>query len=161
MKKNFSFITSVAFCVVAAFSCKSGDDDATVQNKLNTELSNRPGITASVNKGVVVLTGNCPDQDCKTNAENAIDDIKGVKKVVNNISIVSANQSNAPVEIASDDNLKTSVRTIVKEYKGVDADVNNGVITLRGQVKREDLQKLIISLNELRPKKIQNELVIK
>ena len=154
---KYLFISAICFST----SCKSGDDDATIQTEVNNKISNRPGITASVNKGVVILTGNCPDEDCKTNTEKAVDDVKGVKEIINNIAIVKAGQTTAPVQVTPDETLKESVKTVVKEYNGVQADVNEGVITLRGQVKRDDLQKLIISLNELRPKKIENELVIK
>jgi hypothetical protein len=43
----------------------------------------------------------------------------------------------------------------------VQAEVMNGVITLRGQVKRDNLQQLMMDLNALQPKKIDNQLIIK
>jgi hypothetical protein len=53
------------------------------------------------------------------------------------------------------------VQRITARYTGVQADVNDGVITLRGQLKRDSLQQLMMDLNALQPKKIENQLVLK
>jgi hypothetical protein len=39
--------------------------------------------------------------------------------------------------------------------------VSDGVITLTGEIKRAELPGLIQKLNEIKPKKIENKLVIK
>jgi osmotically-inducible protein OsmY len=158
--KNFPMIMILVACIAFTVSCKSKSDDATILTNVTNSLANRPGITATVNDGVVTLTGTCPDEDCKKNAEDAVKSVKDVKSVVNNITIVTVEQS-APVTITPDEALKSSVGDVVKNYKDVQADVNDGVVTLRGQISRDDLQKLIMSLNELHPKSIKNELVIK
>jgi len=67
----------------------------------------------------------------------------------------------APVVISSDDSLKTGVRDATKDYPGVNADVNNGEITLTGEIQRSKLPQLMMTLNSLRPKKINNNLTIK
>ncbi|MEJ7678417.1 MAG: hypothetical protein WKG06_11270 [Segetibacter sp.] len=59
----------------------------------------------------------------------------------------------APVEVASDDALTTGVKDATKDYPGVKADVNNGEITLTGEIKRSKLADLMMSLNSLKPKK--------
>ena len=69
--------------------------------------------------------------------------------------------TNAPVVVNSDADLRTSVEAVVKAYDGVQAEVKDGIITLRGTVKQDDLQKLIQRVQELRPKKVENQLVIK
>jgi hypothetical protein len=48
-----------------------------------------------------------------------------------------------------------------KHYPGVSATIQDGVVTLTGEIKRADLQKLMKSLNTLKPKKIENKLTIK
>ncbi len=159
MKKNF-FAGFILFLSCSIFIISCGSNDNEIQSEVNNKLSNRTGITASIKGGVVVLNGTCPDQDCKTNAEQSVKGVKGVKSVTNNITIVSV-QDTAPVDIASDETLKSSVNNVIENYKGVQADVKNGVIMLRGQITRDDLQKLLISLNELKPQKIENQLVIK
>ncbi|HEX8357460.1 MAG TPA: BON domain-containing protein [Segetibacter sp.] len=67
----------------------------------------------------------------------------------------------APVEITADDALTTSLKDATKDYPGVNATVNNGEITLTGEVQRAKLPDLMQTLNSLRPKKINNQLTIK
>lgn len=69
--------------------------------------------------------------------------------------------TNTAVEINPDATLRTSVDNVLKSYDGVSADVKDGVITLRGNIKQDDLQSLIMKVQELRPKKVENQLTIK
>jgi hyperosmotically inducible periplasmic protein len=64
--------------------------------------------------------------------------------------------------ITEDETLKNSIGNVTQKYEGVQADVTSGVITLRGTIEnREKLQDLMTELNALRPKRIDNQLVIK
>lgn len=65
------------------------------------------------------------------------------------------------VEISSDATLRSSVNDLVKAYNGVEAEVKDGVVTLRGNIKQDELQTLIMKVQELKPKKVDNQLVIK
>ena len=65
-----------------------------------------------------------------------------------------------PVEISSDDKLRTSVNDVTKNYGDVKAEVNDGVVTLTGTVKQDELQNLIMKVQELKPKKVENKLTI-
>jgi outer membrane receptor for ferrienterochelin and colicin len=67
----------------------------------------------------------------------------------------------APVVISADDSLRSGIADATKDYPGVTATVNNGEITLTGQVERTKLPGLMQSLNSLRPKKINNNLKVK
>ena len=67
----------------------------------------------------------------------------------------------APVQVTGDEALKTSVADATKDHPGVRAEVNNGEITLTGEIKRDNLQTLMMSLNTLKAKKINNNLSIK
>lgn len=138
-------------------SCKAKNKDAeisaAVHSKTQTDAS-LAGVTASVADGVVTLTGQCNDENCKTNAEQSVKGIDGVKKVVNNITV-------APVTISGDNKLNADAAIVVAKYPGVQAEVNDGVITLRGELQRSSLQQLMMDLNTLQPKKIENQLVLK
>ena len=138
-------------------SCKGKNKDAdittAIQSKTQSDAS-FAGVNATVTDGVVTLSGQCNDENCKTNAENSVKEIDGVKSVVNNITVV-------PVAIAPDNTLNSGVERITARYPGVSADVNDGTITLRGQIKRDSLQQLMMDLNALNPKKVENQLVIK
>ncbi len=67
----------------------------------------------------------------------------------------------APVEVATDDSLKMGIKDAVKDYPGVSATTDNGEITLTGNIDRSRLSNLMMSLNSLHPKKINNNLTVK
>ena len=69
--------------------------------------------------------------------------------------------TNTAVEINPDATLRTSVDNVLKSYDGVSADVKDGVVTLRGNIRQDDLQALIMKVQELKPKKVENQLTIK
>lgn len=138
-------------------SCK-GPSDSDIQKSVNEKIASNAGVSATVTDGVVTLTGECADPNCSTTSETAAKGVKGVKSVVNNITVAPPP---APVEITADDPLKKGVDDALSNYSGVTATVADGVITLRGDIKRADLQKLMVSLNALRPKKIDNQLSVK
>jgi hypothetical protein len=48
----------------------------------------------------------------------------------------------------------------VKDFPGVTATVDQGVITLTGNITRDKLPKLMMSVNALHPKKVNNNLTI-
>lgn len=66
----------------------------------------------------------------------------------------------APVEIATDDQLTNGVKDATKDFPGVTATVNNGEVTLTGNIKRDRLPTLMQSINALNPKKVNNNLTI-
>lgn len=157
MKISFTSFLLALLLVVMSPSCKDKNNDPDIQSAINSKTVSNPylsNVSAYVNEGVVTLTGNCADEDCRTNAEKAIKDIEGVKNVINNINI-------AQVPVSSDDDLKQTVQKIIEEYDNVQAGINDGVITLRGQIDREDLQPLMMELNNLKVKRIDNQLIIK
>ena len=158
-----SFIASL-FVVSTIFftSCKSSQTDAEIKadiDKKTVDKVEMSKITASVANGVVTLTGECKDDECRRECAEEVKEIKGVKSVVNNIQIATA--AAAPIQVSGDDQLRTGVSNVLKSYSTVQGDVNDGVITLRGEIKRDDLQNLLIALNELKPRKVDNQLAIK
>lgn len=66
-----------------------------------------------------------------------------------------------PVEITPDASLQQSVSSVLAAYPGVTAEVKDGVVTLRGNVTQAELQDLIRKVQELKPRKVENQLVIK
>lgn len=155
-------LIAVAVMSLTLPSCgvKDSDIQAAVTEKAATtpELS---GISSTVADGVVTLTGEFKDEASKATGEAAIKGIKGVKSVVNNATVTPPPPPPAPVEISADDQLSKTVNDALKDYPGVTGTVKDGVITLTGEIKRSSLQKLMQSLNTLKPKKIDNKLTIK
>jgi osmotically-inducible protein OsmY len=139
-------------------SCKGENRDADIQTAIASKTAtdaHLAGVSATVENGVVTLIGQCEDEACRDNAEKTVKKIEGVKKVVNNITVTPA------VVITPDNELRDKTKNIVSKYKNVRADVNNGIITLRGEVKHNQLQQLMMDLNALRPKRIDNQLIVK
>lgn len=164
MKQLSSFWLASAIGLSALFaSCKSNVSDADIQTEVNKKLADEAGsgLTASVSGGTVTLTGTCKNEECKRECADEVKEVKGVKNVVNNITVASTDVTSAPVEITADAPLQQAVDNVVKEYKDVKAEVKDGVITLRGEISRDNLQKLLPSLHALKPKNVENQLVVK
>jgi hyperosmotically inducible protein len=150
----------ILMMLVMVLACKQGPTDASLQKELGTINASYPGVTALVKDGVVTLTGTCPDESCKNASETAARNIKGVKSVVNNISVSAPPAATAP-EITADDPLQSSLKTLLASYKTVEASVKDGVVTLTGTIKRSQLTTLMQTVQELKPKKVVNNLEIK
>ena len=155
-----AIVTTVSFV-----SCKPKDTD--VQTAIETKLKAKPdmgNVTVDVKDGIATINGVCKDDMCKADCGKIAADEKGVKSVVNNLTIASVaptTPTTAPVTIAADDPLAKSVTDATKDYPTVNASVNNGIITLTGEIKKASLPKLMMALNGLHPKKVDNKLTVK
>lgn len=69
-------------------------------------------------------------------------------------------QTQAP-QISPDDSLTTMAKDAVKDYPGVTATVSDGEVTLTGDITRSKLPKLMMAVNAMHPKKVNNKLTIK
>ena len=134
---------------------KDADIEANVVEKIKTNTAMTGTVTASVNDGVATISGECKDDACKAKCGELAASVKGVKSVVNNMNVP------APVVINTDDALTTGAKQAAAAYDGVTAEVSDGVVTLRGSIKRSDLSKLMQSINALQPKSVKNELQVK
>ena len=162
MLRNLWMMFAVAAMSLVLFSC-SGRSDEDIRKEISEKMTSMPdmaGITYEVKDGVVTTAGMIKDEASKQTAETTIKGIKGVKSVVNNTTVTPA-ETQAPVEIAPDTALTSGVADAVKDFPGVNAQVNDGEITLTGQITRAKLPTLMQSLSTLKPKKINNQLTIK
>ncbi len=140
-----------------------GPKDAEVQQKSETSLNTNPetsGVTVTVDKGVATLSGEVANESARSAAEGLVKDVKGVKSVVNNVT-VAAPVVTAPVEVSTDDALTAAVRDATKDHPGVTATVSMGTVTLTGTVTKDENRTLMMKLNALKPGKIENNLTIK
>jgi osmotically-inducible protein OsmY len=163
-KKSCLAVMLLYFIIVPFFISSCGPKDSKIQTAVETAIRNNPsvtGIAASVQDGVVTLSGECKDEASKSAVESEVAKVKGVKQVVNNCTVIPPPPAqSAPVTIAQDETLTGNVNDAIKDYPGVKATVKDGVVTLIGVVKRSNLQKLMMSLQSLKPKKIDNQLTI-
>jgi len=167
MKKsilNYLIVLASATMIAATLS-SCGPKDADIKAAVTKQMQAMPdmsGMTADVKDGVVTLSGEVKDDATKAMCETVAKGVAGVKSVVNNCTVAPPPPPPAaPVVIAADDPLTKGVTDAIKDFTGVKADVKDGVITLTGEIKKADLKTLMMSLNTLKPKKIDNQLVIK
>ena len=164
MKITHLLLTLCFAASVSFIGCKPKDAD--IKAAIETKLNSMPGmtaVTADVNDGVATISGECKDSECKATCEKEAKEVKGVKSVVNNLTVAAPPPppvAAAPT-VTADETLKQSVADATKDFNTVKTEVNDGVITLTGTIKKSDLSKLMMSLNSLKPRKIENKLTVK
>jgi hyperosmotically inducible periplasmic protein len=166
MKKTVRKILFSLTLVIASsmlfISCKVKDSD--IQSSViakTKDLADAANISINVKDGIVTLAGQCKDEAAKAAWEPALKGLKGVKQIINNITVTPPPPPPAPVIIAADDPLTKGVSDALKDFPAVKADVKDGIITLTGEANKADLKRIMSSLNTLKPKKINNQLIIK
>jgi len=154
MKTTKFLMSAVIAATLFLASCKPKDADiqAAVQAK------EPAGITVVVAKGDVTLTGEVADDAAKAKAEEIAKAEKGVKSVINSLTIKPAQ---APVVISEDTTLTKNVADATKDFPTVKTEVKDGVVILTGEIKKASLITLMQQLSALKPKKIENKLTVK
>lgn len=152
--KMMALIMAAAVITTAFTGCKSKPKDADVKAGVETAIQSSPtstNVTVSVDQGVATLTGQVPDQGSKDSLEKTAAAVAGVKSVINNLTIAAA----PAVSVAMDDPLAAAVKDATKDYPTVTSTVADGVISLKGEIQKANLQKLMMTLQALKPKKVE------
>ena len=158
MKKIVSMLALVAIFALGFNSCAPKDAD--IQKAVQTAIATNPdatGVSVVVEKGVVTLTGEVKDEATSVAVAAAAQAVKGVKSVVNSLTVTPP----APVISAADVTLTTNLKDALKDNPTVTFEVKDGVVTLTGDVKKADLPKLMQKVQALKPVKVENKLTIK
>jgi len=158
MKQQFSKVLLLLMAVALVGSsvpgCKSKVKDEDLQTSVQAALRANPetaGVMADVKNGIATVSGEVKDATVKTTATELAAGVKGVKSVENNITIAAPPP---PVEITADDPLAKGVKDATKDFPTVTATVNDGVISVSGELKSADWKKLKMALDGLKPKKV-------
>ncbi|MBA4055536.1 MAG: transport-associated protein [Marivirga sp.] len=163
MKRKTSLFMALAILAVLS-SCKPSDEKITEAVKLalsaNAELS---PVTATVADGVVTLSGEVENDDLKALAETVLSEVKGVKSIVNNITVKPKGPSPEEIKQMADGALQAAVNASFTRYAvtGITATVADSIVTLTGDIKRKDLQNAMKAAMEVTPKKVENKMNIK
>ena len=156
------FLPVLILAATVSFTgCK--EKDATVKTRVEEKLQanqETAGVMVSVTDGVATLTGEVSTENGKMESENIAKGTKGVKSVMNNLSVTPAVVS-APEIVSADDALNVSLRDATKDHPGVSASVVNGTVTLTGTTTKAGNLILMKKISALNPGKIDNQLVIK
>ena len=160
-KIAYTLITAVLFLLI---SCSPSDEQITesVQKVLTANASLNP-VSASVKEGVVTLTGEVESETQKTLAETSISGLKGVKSVVNSVTVKPPGPTPEELKKMADEALLQKVNANFETYKvkGVTATVADGIVTLTGQIRRSELQNAMKAATESGATKVENKLTIK
>jgi len=147
MKKYLLFVSSILF-----LGCKSQDKD--IKQAIAVHAKEElmfAGINYIVTNGTVTLTGNCPSQELKNKLVKRIQSTSGVKSVIDKTVIGS-------VVLDHDFVLKQKIDSVLCRYAAVESSVKNGVVVLTGNLKKDQSEQLLQSLNRLSIKNIVNNL---
>jgi osmotically-inducible protein OsmY len=158
-------IVLLAFSMVLMLSsCAPSDQQISeaVQNALTSNASLSP-VSASVKDGVVTLSGEVESDELKSMAASAVTGVKGVKSVVNSITVKPKGPSPEELKKMADDALLSKVNGNFATYKieGITATVSDSVVTLTGDVKRANLQNVMKAAMESGAAKVENQMTIK
>lgn len=162
MKFSFNTVKGIGMALALSVlfaACKPSD--ANIAEAVKAKVSAiAQGLSVDVKDGVVTLGGQVADDATKAAVATALEGIKGVKSVVNNITLPPPPPP--PVVINPDDVLRKVVDSVfaAKGIKGITATAVEGVVTLTGEVKKADLVKVMQVANEAKPKKVLNQMKI-
>ncbi|MCW3087817.1 MAG: transport-associated protein [Sediminibacterium sp.] len=150
-------IQKIIGCAAVAsvlFLSSCGPKDADLNQSVTISVqSAAPGVSSDVKEGVVTLSGQVNDESTRRAAEDAARNTKGVKSVVNNITIMAPPPP--VVIVAPTDSLQLRVTDAVKDFPGVTATVNpDGEIVVNGEISADKWKRLKISLDALNPRKV-------
>jgi len=163
MRTIASLSLTIAF-LIFLIGCKPSDEKITaaVKTSLSTNVS-LSQVTSSVKDGFVTLTGEVETEEQKALAESSLAGIKGVKGISNGITIKLKGPSSEELQKGADDAMLSKVNANFTTYKveGITATVSGGIVTLTGEIKRENLQNAMKAAMESGASKVENQMTIK
>lgn len=157
--RSLSMALLVLALGIGATSCNNVSD-ADVQSAAQQLLASNPeldNVLVTVENQVATLTGTVADDATKSYAESTVDGVENVKSVVNQIEVVPP----APDYTALDESINAALADLLKEYNKVTATVKDGVIQLKGEIKKSEQSGLLEKLNALNPIQIVDSTTVK
>jgi hyperosmotically inducible protein len=151
---NIKKIVGSAAVVFTLFlaACGPKDADISVSVTQNVQAA-APGVSSDVKDGVVTLSGQVSDEATRMAAEDAAKKAKGVKSVVNNITVMAP--AAPTVEITPNGALQQGVNDAVKDFPEVTATVNaDSEVVVTGEISSDKWKRLKMALDALNPKKV-------
>ena len=135
-------------------ACNSKPSDTEMQQSITKQLSgneNYKEVTISVKDNTVTLNGTCEGENCVTEIGKIVKENQYVSTVINNI------QEKSTVPSVS---LNTSLQTILSHYPGVQGELSDSIITLKGSIKKENLPLLMNEISSLHARKVDDQIKV-
>jgi osmotically-inducible protein OsmY len=158
--KMTKLLMAVAIAATIGFvSCSPKDAD--IKAAVETKLKEKPDMTAGamvdVKAGVATLTGECKDDMCKADCEKLASEVKGVKSVINNLTVTPPPPPPvvaAPASISTvlDAATQQKVKDGLKDIKGVAVEFAEDKAVLTGSVSKADRMKIMQILSSAKVK---------
>lgn len=158
--KNVLSVFAIAGALTLGMaSCNSKLSDADLKSKVEKAITSTPTVTVAAKEGVVTLNGVVTSEQAKSSLESAVKaiDPKHITTVVNNIIV----QTNSDIVVnAIDSDLGVRLGQIIKDYPKIQASVNEGLITVRGEIEQNRLVGLKQALDGLNPQRVDMSAVV-
>lgn len=159
MKMNKIVAALLVIAISVTTACKGKKSDTDIQAAVSEKINAIPGVMAETKDGVVTLSGTVEADSLKTSAEDLTKSTDGVQSVTNNIAVAAPVPAPPVVDtthvtVSPDDQLKISLATVLKDYPGVEATVQDGVVTVTGKTTAAKWKILKMALDALNPKKV-------
>ena len=159
LSNSLSIITLILAISFVAISCNRVSD-ADIQKNAQETINANPelsGVQITVLNKVATLTGVVQDDAIKTYAENQVAEVENVESVINQLEVVPP----APDYSVIDSTINAGLQDALKDHKTVTATVQNGIITLEGEIRQRDLPTLMQKINALQPEQVVNNITVK
>jgi hyperosmotically inducible protein len=159
-------VLSLAGCTGSP--AKSPDVSDSIRRSLDQAGFKDISVSEDRDKGVVTLGGHIATDDAKSRAESLAKSLAGAQVVADEIAVIpfGAEKEAKAVNSDLDDGIEKNLDAALiqnKMHDNVKYDVNNGVVTLSGDVnsqyKRDDAEKLAVSVPNV--KQVVNNLQVK
>ena len=160
MKTKLLTMVTLVFLLGVGLTACNNVKDSDLEAKAMEVLANTPDATnidVTVADKVATLSGSAEEENTKNSVETSVKGIRGIESVVNNIMIVPPPPNYTQVDAS----LRVALTDALKDHETVTAEVQDGVITLTGEVKEQDLQIIMEKISALDPVRIENNLTIK
>ncbi|QCK16727.1 BON domain-containing protein [Mangrovivirga cuniculi] len=142
-----------------------GPSDGELTEAVRAELEGVEGmenVEVAVDASIAQLTGQVESEEMKETAAGIAGNVEGITEVANSI-IVDVSMDNTVDSVSmSDSELKEKVKANFQEYQldNINIEVDNGVVTLTGEIPAEELQTVMSAAMESGADKVINKLTV-
>lgn len=144
---------------IGTMSCNNVTDEQ-IQNEAQERLNANPelsGVLVTVANKEATLYGTVEDESEKSLAESTVAGIENVNSVINQIEVIPP----APDFTGIDNAINAGLAKVVEAYKTVSAEVHNGIVTVKGEIRKRDHAALLDSIRALSPVEVIDSVTVK
>lgn len=161
MKKvRLMSLLTLFLLIGVGFTACDNVKDSDLEIKAIEAISTNPDaadVDITVIDKVATLSGSVADDATKGYIESTVQDVKGIKSVVNNLMVIPP----APDYSEMDATLNDALPDALKDHPTVQAEVKDGIIILTGEVNEKDLPMIMEKVSALNPLKVENNITVK